>query len=107
MPRPHVLSNVLLAAMVLVPTAYLVQNIGHASVSAPSILNSSLMLNRLPAIPQFDQLNRLDYPVLSNYTIQKGEDLWFFCKRNQLNLDAIRACSDLDVLTNLQGTTLK
>ncbi len=106
MNRTFLFAHILLGAMVIVPLTFLFQSSSSAE-TVPSLLNTSLLLTRLPEVALFDQLNRLQYPVLASYTMQKGEDFWLFCRRFKLDRDSVRSSNDLDVLTNLQGTTLK
>lgn len=106
MKRAQLFVHTLLGAMFLIPMVYFFQGPSEAS-AAPSVFQSNLLITQLPAIPLFDQLKKLDYPVLASYILQKGEDFWFFCKQHQLDRDSIRSSNNLDTLTGLQGTELK
>jgi murein DD-endopeptidase MepM/ murein hydrolase activator NlpD len=106
MKRFHLFFHVVLGGMLLVPVFYYTQSTSEAA-GAPAIFRPDLLLNQVTATPIFAQINRLEYPVIANYTMQKGEDFWMFCKRFQLNRDSVRSSNDLDVLTLPAGTVLK
>jgi len=99
------LINVIIGGILLVPPVFLFQKVFGAAV--PTSIESDLLITHMPDVPNFDQMERLDFPVIATYVMSKGEDIWRFCKRNKLNLDSVRTCSDLDVLTFSGPTIVK
>ena len=61
----------MLAGMLLIPPAYFFQATSEAA-AAPTSLNAALLLTSLPMTPVFDQIHKLERPVIATYIV-KGQ----------------------------------
>ena len=96
----------MLAAMMFVPLAYFLQAPSEAAaVAAP--FNADLLLNLQPTAPLFDQIHKLERPVIATYRVKGREDLWSICKRFHVDPFSIRSSNGLDVSVFDDGTALK
>ena len=96
----------MLAAMFLVPLVYFFQSTSEAA-RVPTSFNSDLLLTHEPTIPLFEQICRLERPVIATYLVKGREDLWPICKRFHVDAFTIRSSNDLDVSVFPDGTILK
>jgi murein DD-endopeptidase MepM/ murein hydrolase activator NlpD len=70
-------------------------------------LNSGLLLTNFPAVPLFEQIHRLERPVIATYFVNGRQDLWSICKRFGVDAFSIRSSNDLDISVFNDGTVLK
>ncbi len=106
MNRIRVFIHVMLGGMLLVPLTYFFQSKSEAA-AVPTTFNPELLLTALPSVPVFDQIHKLDRPVIATYIVKGREDLWSICKRFHVDQFAIRSSNDLDVSIFSDGTVLK
>src|ERR1700690_2020261 len=106
MRKAWVLVHLMLGAMFLVPLAYFFQSTSEAA-AVPASFNTELLLTNLPQVPLFDQIHRLERPVIATYIVKGREDLWSICKRFHVDQFTIRSSNDLDVSVFPDGTVLK
>src|SRR5437879_5135324 len=102
----RVLVHFMLGAMCLVPLAHFFQSTSEAA-GVPASFNEGLLLTQLPSAPLFDQILKLERPVIATYIVRGREDLWSICKRFHVDQFSIRSSNDLDVSVFDDGTTLK
>jgi murein DD-endopeptidase MepM/ murein hydrolase activator NlpD len=96
----------MLAAMMLVPFTYFFQATSEAA-AVPAAFNADLLLTLQPAAPLFDQIHKLERPVIAIYFVKGREDLWSLCRRFHVDQFSIRSSNDLDVAVFEDGTALK
>src|SRR5260370_17699430 len=76
-------------------------------VLVAGIFNPGPLLTRQPTAPLFEQVLRLERPVIATYIVKGREDLWSLCKRFHVDQFSIRSSNDLDVSVFDDGTALK
>src|SRR5260370_17553182 len=76
-------------------------------VLVAGIFNPGPLLTRQPTAPLFEQVLRLERPVIATYIVKGREDLWSICKRFHVDQFSIRSSNDLDVSVFNDGTALK
>src|SRR6266849_6011203 len=96
----------MLAAMLLVPFTYFFQATSEAAV-VPAAFNADLLITMQPPAPLFDQIHKLERPVIATYIVKGREDLWSICKRFHVDAFSIRSSNGLDVSVFDDGTALK
>jgi murein DD-endopeptidase MepM/ murein hydrolase activator NlpD len=96
----------MLGAMLLVPISYFFQCTSDAA-AAPLGFTSGFLLTNEPTIPVFDQIRKLERPVIAVYIVKGRQDLWSICKRFHVDAFTIRSSNDLDVSVFNDGTVLK
>ncbi len=106
MRQARLLVHLMLGGMFLVPLAYFFQSTSEAA-GVPAIFNSELLLTSQTSFPLFDQIRRLERPVIATYFVKGREDLWSICKRFHVDQFTIRSSNDLDVFVFSDGTVLK
>lgn len=104
--RSRIAINCLLGGMLLLPLSYFLQTWSETS-PPPTAFQPELLLTHLPSTPLFDQIHRLDYPVIATYIVKGREDLWSICKRFHVDQFTIRSSNDLDVSIFSDGIVLK
>src|SRR5438128_10286848 len=90
------LVHVMLAGMLLIPVAYLLEPTIQAA-PAPSSVRNDLLLTRLPTAPLFDAIHKLARPVIATYIVKGREDLWSICKRFRVDQFTVRTSNGWDV----------
>ena len=88
------------------PLSYFLQG-RSATNAAPATFRSELLLTNQPSAPLFDQIHKLNIPVIATYVVRGREDLWSLHKRYNLDQFTIRSSNDLDLSTFADGTVLK
>ena len=106
MNRARLAVHTLLVGMLILPLFYYFQSTSEAA-STPMTFNSELLMTGFPAIPLFDQIHRLNRPIIATYFVRGREDLWSICKRFHVDQFTIRSSNDLDVSLFSDGTVLK
>src|ERR1051326_1046656 len=105
MRRLSFIVHLMLGCMLLVPITYLFQATSEAA-GTPSTFNSALLLSNLPGVPLFEQIHRLQRPIIATYIVKGREDLWSICKRFGVDAFSIRSSNDVDVSVFNDGTVL-
>src|ERR1700739_3190126 len=96
----------MMAAMMIVPLAYFFQTPSDAA-AVPALFKANLLLTAEPSAPLFDQIHKLERPVIATYVVRGREDLWSICKRFHVDQFSIRSSNDLDVSGFDDGTAVK
>jgi murein DD-endopeptidase MepM/ murein hydrolase activator NlpD len=96
----------LLVGMILLPLLYYFQSTSEAA-PAPALFNSELLITNMPLAPLFDQLHKLDRPIVATYIVKDHEDLWSICQRFHVDQFSVRSSSDLDNPFPSPGTVLR
>jgi murein DD-endopeptidase MepM/ murein hydrolase activator NlpD len=104
--RFRFLVHALLGGMLLVLVSYLFQAVPEAAV-APTSFHADLLLSNLTSVPLFDQIHKLERPIIATYIVKGREDLWSICKRFHVDAFTIKSSNDLDVSIFSAGTALK
>ncbi len=106
MEKARLAALLMLGGMFLVPLGYFFQSTSEAA-AVPSPFKSELLLTQAPLAPLFDEIRRLERPVIATYFVKGRQDLWSICKRFHVDQFTIRSSNDLDVLVFSDGTALK
>src|SRR5258706_7296963 len=106
MQTSRFLVNLMLGAMLLVPFTYFFQSTSEAA-TFPFAYKPQFLLTNEPLVPLFDQIRKLERPVIAVYTVKGRQDLWSICKRFHVDAFTIRSSNDLDVSVFNDGTVLK
>lgn len=96
----------LMAGMLLLPLGYFGQRASETATAAVSY-RPELLLTLPPLSPLFDQIKKLNYPVVLSYVVKEREDLWSICQRFHADQFSIRSSSDLDNPFPSPGTVLR
>src|SRR5882672_693225 len=92
----HLVVHLMLVGMLLVPFTYFIQSTSEAAI-VPATFQADLLLTNLPSAPLFEQIRKLERPVIATYIVKGREDLWSLCKRFHVDQFSIRSSNDLDV----------
>ncbi len=106
MQKLRFLVHLMLGAMLLVPFTYFFQSTSEAA-TFPFAYKPQFLLTNEPLVPLFDQIRKLERPVIAVYTVKGRQDLWSICKRFHVDAFTIRSSNDLDVSVFNDGTVLK
>lgn len=87
--------NGLLGGMLLLPSSYLIRD-RMETTSATSTLRPELLLTHLPPAPLFDQIHKLNFPVIATYVVKEREDLWSISQRFHVDQFTIKSSNDLE-----------
>lgn len=105
MDSTRIAVNGLLGGMLLLPLFYFLQSRSEAA-PAPSAFQSELLLTQVPASPRFDQIHKLNYPVVATYVVKEREDLWSISQRFHVDQFTIKSSNDLENPFPSAGTVL-
>ena len=93
--------------MVALPLAAFLHSPVHLNPNAG--LDDSLLLKETTPALRMDQILALEFPVITTYITQKGDDFWRIAKKLGLSpdlRDSTRSSSDLQFMALDPGTTL-
>lgn len=100
----------MLTGMVLIPLAGILHMTAPAAASAPGLFRNDLILDPSIILPAFEQIKRLERPIIATYVTKNGDTLWGLAKTLKFSRDdndTVRSSNGLDFGYFTEGTVLR
>jgi murein DD-endopeptidase MepM/ murein hydrolase activator NlpD len=106
MNRVRFCIDCLVGGMLVFPLAYAIHNQPLASATPSSVMDPTVLVTGLPSSPLFEQIHKLNFPVIATYIVKEREDLWAISQRFHVDQFTIKSSNDLENPFPSAGTVL-